>query len=80
MPHVDLNDNKKGGGRIVWLVECDNRYLYLARSGYGSKALGEKYKKTKFISAGVSVELFNKLKDQVGYITDLTKGNQATLL
>ena len=76
---IDLTTKKGGGARIAWLVECDNKYLYLARSGYGSKMLGLKYKKTKFYSAGVDLKLFNKLKNKVAYICDLTKGKQGTL-
>ena len=74
-----LNKNLKHS-RVAWLVLVNNRELFLTRSGSGCKYLYEKYKREHTLPVEISVRLFDKLKNSIIYVGDITKKHQPSLI
>jgi len=65
--------------RVAWLVECDNRFVFLTRSGIGCRYLEEKYKKTEYTATAIPKKLFEEIKNKIAFVFDLAETKQAKL-
>lgn len=75
----DLFQNEKDL-RVAWLVECDNKELYLTRSGEGCKHLDEKYKKTEYTATAIPKRIFDELENSIMFVVDLKGLKQGRLI